>query len=233
MKNKFLQISAPAANVCLIQLNRPEKRNALSIEMLQELIVELRNLSQTNFRFLVITGLGPSFSAGLDLTEAKNPELKPILIQHIRELFLILRGIELVTIAAIEGSAMAGGGGLALCCDFIFATHSSSMGFPEVRIGLVPALVAALLKNRVLDKDLKELLLVGESIDAKRLYELGLIYRIVEQGSCVNKAIEFASKIDSQVDATALKKTKALLNSFDKDVLEENFEKAVSAHHSR
>lgn len=230
MKHKYLQISSPSSNVCLIQLNRPEKRNALSIEMMQELTRELRKLSNSNFHALVITGMGISFCAGLDLSEAKNPELKLLAIQHIQELFLLLRNMQIVTVAAIEGAAMAGGGGLAVCCDFLFAANNSSMGFPEVHIGIVPALVAALLKNRVLDRDLKELLLVGEPIEAKRLYEMGLLYRVVDEGHCIQRAIEFASLLGSQVNLATLKRTKALLNSFDSLSLQQNFENAVKAH---
>lgn len=212
-----------------ITLNRPEKKNALNVDLLKELLNALLLCNQDkSIRSIIIKGAGNCFSSGLDLNEALNQEL----ISHSSHLICnILKEIYFsphVTLASIEGPAIAGGCGIMCACDFAIADEHSIFGFPEVRKGLVPALVSVLLKEKLLFSNIRELLLLGEIINAKKAFSIGLIHAIVDKDP-YSEVSNFANKA-IQGGPEAIKTTKSLLRKIQSLNTEESFNVALKIH---
>ena len=154
-----------------ITLNRPERRNAMTQAMRTELISALEDTAVSDCRVLILTGAGEAFCSGLDLSELESLHGKTaaeyrIDAEQLARLFMTLYELPIPTIAAVQGAAIAGGTGLAMVCDFALATPSAKFGFPEVRIGFVPALVSAFLSLQAGEKVCRELLLTGRFFGA-------------------------------------------------------------------
>ena len=170
--------------VTTVTLNRPEKRNALTIEMLRDLAEAFREVSREGKqRVVVLRGAGASFCTGLDLIEAKNRAMNRTSTKNVGEALRAIALTPVVTIAAVHGHAIAGGAGLMSACDIVLAEHGSMIGYPEPRRGLVAAMVMTLLSRQVGDRKARELLLTGELITADVALEIGLITRVVPQGA--------------------------------------------------
>ena len=153
----------------VLTLNRPERRNALSIELMESLCAALESFAeQEQFRVLVLRGAGAAFCSGLDLVRSGGRRTGRRTALCVARTFQTLSDFPLIAIAAAHGAAYAGGAGLMACCDFIVAAEDLRICFPEVRRGLVPALAAVALDGRLRDGDRRELLLLGEPIDARR-----------------------------------------------------------------
>src|SRR5205814_3467390 len=144
MQFQALQLES-SAGVATVTLNRPEKRNALSIELLNELFAALDEIERSEAQILILTGAGKAFCAGMDLEElktltgkshAENVADSKKMARIFRRLYEFLKP----TIAAVNGAAIAGGTGLATMCDFTVAVPEAKFGYTEVRIGFVPAL---------------------------------------------------------------------------------------------
>lgn len=196
----------------LLTLNRPDRRNALGIAMLDELCGQVEELAKENtHRVIILRGAGPTFSAGLDLAEAANPELVQRSAHAVARTFQLMRSTRLVTIAAAHGGAYAGGAGLMAACDIAIGTSDLKIGFPEARRGLLPALVCGVLSPKVREGDLRELTLVGNTIDAARAQQIGLLQRIVQPDQLLPQAIEMAEGILAGGPRT-IEATKILLN---------------------
>jgi methylglutaconyl-CoA hydratase len=169
--------------VVSLTLSRPERRNALNIEMLRQLMKQMESLEQdwdkgAGARVVVLLGAGPIFCAGMDLAEATQPGLVAESASCIAGALRALRYSPLVTIAAVHGGAYAGGG-----------------GFPEARRGLLPALISQVMKSKVREGDLRELFLVGNPIDAQRAYQIGLLQRIAEPSNLLQEALQLAEGV--------------------------------------
>jgi methylglutaconyl-CoA hydratase len=176
----LIEIERDAAGVATVWLNRPDKRNALNLALLEELKGALGTLeNEKNVRVLVLRGRGSTFCAGLDLAEAQDPT------QAHRSAELIAAVLESIyewpgpTLAVVHGAALAGGAGLMSACDLVLATVDCRIGYPEVRRGLVAALVMTLLRRQIGDRAARELLLLGEIMEAERAQALGLVTRVV------------------------------------------------------
>jgi len=166
--------------VVFATLDRPERRNALSIALLEALVAGLDRLAgDGTTRVVILRGAGPVFCAGLDLAEAADEALVERSALGVSRALERLGADDLVTIAAVHGGAYAGGVGLASACDLVIAASDTRFGFPEARRGLLPALVCDVLKTKVRRGDLTELFLVGEPIDAPRARDIGLVQRVV------------------------------------------------------
>ncbi|MCF6285078.1 MAG: enoyl-CoA hydratase-related protein [Candidatus Hydrogenedentes bacterium] len=166
--------------VTTITLNRPEKRNALNILMLEALCDAIEDVSaRKDQRALAIRGAGPVFCAGLDLKEAGDPAISGRSAALVRRMLESVYHCPCVTIALIHGAALAGGAGLMAACDIALATKESKFGFPEVHRGLVAGLIMTFLRRQLHERHARELLLLGEIIDAERAKEMGLINRTV------------------------------------------------------
>ena len=172
---------ADEGGVRTITLNRPERRNAMTPAMQEELIAAFAEAGAAKTcRVVVLTGAGEAFCAGLDL-EALKASVGASAEEHrssaarVARLFRALYELEKPTIAAVHGAAVAGGTGLATLCDFTVATPAAKFGYTEVKVGFVPALVAAFLVLQVGEKRARELFLTGRIFGAEEGLRLGLV----------------------------------------------------------
>jgi methylglutaconyl-CoA hydratase len=155
-------------------LNRPGKRNALSIKLLQQLCAHAEQVEKDGkIRVWILRGNGPAFCAGLDVSEARDAALGVESAKMVRQCLSTIYRIPVVTLAMVHGAARGGGAGLVAACDFAVAGEDATIGFPEVLRGLVPAQVLSVLVRKLRRADLKELLLSGKSIDAERARQMG------------------------------------------------------------
>ena len=161
-------------------LNRPEKRNALNVELLTALTAALAAAeADSTQRIFVLRGAGTVFCSGLDLAEATNVDAAERSAEQIGRALLALGTSRLITIALVQGAAIAGGAGLMSACDFAVATENAKFGYPELRRGLAPALIMTFLRRQLRERDARELLLLGKLIDAAHAHSIGLLNRVV------------------------------------------------------
>jgi len=206
--------------VARITLNRPEKRNALNDELIAALKDALRRADHENdVRAVVVTGAGADFCSGADLaalqrisTASVEENLKDA--RTLMEVFLLIRELRVPVIAAVRGRALAGGGGLALACDMVVAARSARFGFPEVRIGFVPAMVMAILRRTVPEKKAFELISLGEELSAEAAERLGLINRVFHDETFEGDVSAFAGRFE-KISPSAVGLTKRLFYRMD------------------
>jgi methylglutaconyl-CoA hydratase len=189
----MIQLDHHDAMTSVLTLNRPDKRNALSLELIEQIraaIVELgKDLSR---RVVIIRANGPSFCAGLDLKEASQAGGAEKSAEALAKMYEALCDSPLVTIAAAHGTAVGGGAGIVLACDLVVAADDLKLGFPEVHRGLVAALVTTLLRRQVNDRAAREMVLLGQTIDAQRAVELGLANRVVAVDRLIDESHQLA-----------------------------------------
>src|ERR1043166_7157780 len=179
-----------------LTLNRPERRNALTIELMCELAAAVETAgADPNQRVLILRGAGKAFCTGLDLEAASDSSKAHATAEMVARMLLALAGTRLVTIATVHGAAVAGGAGIMSACDFVIAAEHTKIGYPEVRRGLVAGLVMTFLRRQLRERDLRELLLASELIDAKRAQEIGLVNRVVPSGELETTAQRIAAAI--------------------------------------
>jgi len=211
MNESPLLVTHPDPATVVLTLNRPNRRNALTIELMELLCRTIAKLGEDpDSRVVILRGNGAAFCAGLDLTEAADSARAEEGARAVAETFEAVTATPLVVIAAAHGAAIAGGAGLMACCDIIIASEDLRIAFPEVRRGLVPALVSAALLNRIGDSALRELLLGGEAINSSRAREIGLVHRVVSTESLASEAEKAAAAILKGAPG-AVRETKALL----------------------
>ena len=201
--------------VATITLNRPDKRNAISFDLIDDLRRALDEVEKSDASVLIVTGAGKAFCSGMDLDNLKSllgrsPEQNLQDSQTMVQLFRSLYEFPKVTIAAVNGPAIAGGTGLALLCDFTLAVPDAKFGYTEVRIGFVPAIVSTFLLRQVGEKQARDLLLTGRIFGADAAMRLGLINEIVSPELLIPKARELASVL-LENSAASLRATKKLL----------------------
>src|SRR5207245_4617672 len=188
------------AALATITLNRPEKRNAISFELISDLMRALDGVARSSARVLIITGAGKAFCSGMDLENLKaligrSPEQNLEDSRTMVGLFRSLYEFPKPTIAAVNGAAIAGGTGLALLCDFTLAVPEAKFGYTEVRIGFVPAIVSTFLLRQVGEKIARDLLLTGRLFDAAEALRIGLINEIVAAEGLMNRARQLATQL--------------------------------------
>jgi len=211
---------AVADGIARVTLNRPEKRNALN----QELIVALKNaLRRANVepdvRVIILTGAGSDFCSGADLAALQmiataSVEENLADARALMELFLLIRSLERPVIAAVRGRALAGGCGLATACDMVLAARSSRFGYPEVRIGFVPAIVMAILRRNVSEKRAFELVTMGAEVGAEEAAALGLVNRVLDDEAFDDEVDAFVQRF-SRTSESAVALSKRLLYQTD------------------
>jgi methylglutaconyl-CoA hydratase len=168
-------------------LNRPDKRNALSSELVSALSAELDTLRHNDaVRSVFIRGNGPAFCAGADLVEIRAMQNASVHENQanshmLRDFFIKLYTFPKPTCAVVHGAALAGGCGLATCCDFVIATRDATFGYPEVKIGFIPAIVMVLLTHQIGERHARDLCLSGRSMDADEAHRVGLVSKVVVQ----------------------------------------------------
>ncbi len=195
--------------IARITLNRPEKRNALNDELIAVLKDSLALAAEDEqVRVVLITGAGQDFCSGADLA-ALDRSANAGVLEHLETardlagLFLAIRHHPKPVVAAVRGRAFAGGCGLATACDLIVAAESAQFGYPEVKIGFIPAMVMAILRRSVSEKRAFELLALGDPISAMEAQNIGLINRIFPEA-------EFEAAVETYVGGLAAKSASAV-----------------------
>jgi methylglutaconyl-CoA hydratase len=205
-------IEKQTPQVRVIVLNRPERRNALTLELLNELNTAIKVASeQPQERVLILRGAGAAFCTGLDLKEAADQTKAHATAEMVANTLVTLSQTRLITIAAVHGAAVAGGAGIMSACDFVIAAERTKIGYPEVRRGLVAGLVMTFLRRQIGERNMRELLLGSELIDAQRAKEIGLVNRVVAQNDVINEAQKVADSV-LQGAPEALTQTKRLID---------------------
>jgi methylglutaconyl-CoA hydratase len=217
--------------VATVTLNRPEKRNAISLELIDDLLRALDEVAKSPALVLILTGAGKAFCSGMDLENLKSligrtPEQNLKDSETMVRLFRELYEFPKVTIAAVNGPAIAGGTGLAVLCDFTLAAPEAKFGYTEVKIGFVPAIVSTFLLRQVGEKHARDLLLTGRIIGVEEAFRMGLINEIVLADRLMRRARELAAQI-MENSPTSLVMTKRLLSEHARAELDVQIEAAV------
>src|SRR5204862_3817220 len=144
---------------------------------------------------LTLRGAGAALCTGLDLKEAADSTKAHATAEMVANTLVVISQTRLVTIAIVHGAAVAGGAGIMSACDFVVAAERTKIGYPEVRRGLVPGLVMTFLRRQLRERDLRELVLASELIEAERAREIGLVNRVVAATELENEARTVASSI--------------------------------------
>src|SRR5216110_1960940 len=213
-----------------IVLNRPERRNALTLDLLNELSAAVKVASdQPEERVIILRGAGAAFCTGLDLKEAADQTKAHATAEMVANTLVILSQTRLITIAAVHGAAVAGGAGIMSACDFVVAEERTKIGYPEVRRGLVAGLVMTFLRRQVGERNMRELLLGSELIDAQRAKEIGLVNRVIAQDDLMSEAQKFADAV-LQGAPGAVAQTKRLIEELWWRSVNEDVDLALKYH---
>ncbi len=199
-----------------ITMNRPEKRNALNDELIAGLKDAIRRADHDEeVRVVLLSGAGEDFCSGADLASLQKISTATVTenladARSLMDLFLLIRAVRVPVIAAVRGRALAGGCGLALACDMVLASPSARFGFPEVKIGFVPAMVMAILRLNTSEKRAFELLTLGTEISADEAVACGLANRVLDEEAFDDELDVFAHQFE-RVSSSAISLSKRLL----------------------
>src|SRR5579863_7881338 len=218
-------------SIATITLNRPDKRNAISYEVIEELLAVLDEVANSSARVMILTGAGKAFCSGMDLENLKTligraPEQSVKDSETMARLFRALYDFPRPTIAAVNGAAIAGGCGLATLCDFTLAVPEAKFGYTEVRIGFAPAIVSTFLLRQIGEKHVRDLLLTGRIIEADEAHRIGLINEIVPPEDLMARARALALQLVENSPASLLS-TKRLLSDYARSELDAQIRSAV------
>ena len=204
--------------VAFLTLNRPDKRNALNDELVAELKTALKGADNDDtVHCIVLRGAGADFCSGADLSALQKISRASVAenladAQSLAELFLLIRQVRVPVVAAVRGRALAGGCGLALACDIVLAESSARFGFPEVKLGFVPAMVMAILRRSASEKIAFELMTTGREVSAGEASRLGLVNHLFESANFVADVENFAAQFQ-KLSRSALSLSKSLFYS--------------------
>jgi len=213
-------IYAVAGAVATLTLNRPEKRNALNDAIIEELKSSLRKGNEdSSIKAIVITGAGKDFCSGADLSALQKIADGSVAenggdARSLLELFTLIRSITVPVVAAVQGRALAGGCGLASACDLVLASTNARFGYPEVKIGFVPAMVTAILRRNVSEKRAFELLVRGSEIDAQTAQQIGLVNQVFAEENFASEVLAYTGQFE-KLSRSAVGLTKMLLYQID------------------
>jgi methylglutaconyl-CoA hydratase len=227
-------IEKKSPQITLLTLNRPERRNSLTIELLNELVAAVNAAAnEPSQRVLILRGAGAAFCTGLDLKDAADQTKARGTAEMVAKTLVTLADTRLITIAAVHGAAVAGGAGIMSTCDFVVAAEKTKIGYPEVRRGLVAGLVMTFLRRQIGERSLRELVLGGELIEAERAREIGLVNRVVPRDQLLTEAQKFADSV-LQGAPNALAQTKRLIEELWSTSVKEDVDLALKHHmHAR
>ncbi len=216
--------------IIFLTLNRPERRNALTIELMSELTTAVEQAGvDPKQRVLILRGAGKAFCAGLDLNETTITEKAHQSAETIAKMLLAVSQTQLITIAQIHGAAVAGGAGLMSACDFVVAAERTKIGYPEAKRGLVAGLVMTFLRRQLRERDLRELLFTGDLIGAERAREMGLVNRVVPPNELENEVEKLVAAI-LQNAPDALASSKRLIEDLWSTSVKEDIDLALRHH---
>jgi methylglutaconyl-CoA hydratase len=197
------------SGVARITLNRPDKRNALDDQIINEMKHALDLAARDpNVRVVVVSGAGKDFCSGADLAALRKISEASVTenvadARNFSEMFVAMRRHPRPIIAAIRGRALAGGCGVATACDIVLASESAQFGYPEVNIGFIPAMVMVILRRNLSEKRAFELITRGEVIGAREALEIGLINRVFADD-------EFDAQVEAYINQMAAKSASAV-----------------------
>jgi methylglutaconyl-CoA hydratase len=220
--------------VRMITLNRPERRNAMTPEMQQELIRAMEEAAASDCSVVVFAGAGEAFCAGLDLSALQGMSDRSAAehtadAERIARLFRTLYELPKPTIAAVHGAAIAGGTGLATMCDFTLAVPGAKFGYTEVKIGFVPAVVSAFLVLQIGEKPARDLLLTGRIFTSEEAARLGLVNEVVDAEKLTARTLELVGMLRAN-SPEAMAATKRLLRAQNKAWLDMALAEALAAN---
>ena len=223
-------------HMLVLTLNRPDKRNAISYELIDELLRALQEAETSTAQVLILTGAGKAFCSGMDLDNlrsitGRSPEENRADSETMARLFRTLYEFPKLTIAAVNGPAIAGGCGLATLCDFTLASSEARFGYTEVRIGFLPAIVSTFLLRQVGEKQARDLLLTGRIISAEEAFRLGLVNEVVAPDKLMQQARELGATLMQNSPASLLA-TKRLLKRYSSADLDQQIAAAVEENAS-
>jgi len=230
MEFQTLQV-AQDSGIMTITFDRPEKRNAISFRMIDEILAALDAIEKSDVLVAIFTGSGKAFCAGMDLDElqslvGKTDEENLADSRRMAQFFRRLYDFPKPTIAAVNGAAIAGGTGIATMCDFTLAVPEAKFGYTEVRIGFVPALVSSILVWQVGHKIARDLLMSGRLFDAAEAHRQGLVNEVVAPERLMARARELAGQI-AENSPSSVRATKKLVNGFLTEILDRQIEQAI------
>jgi methylglutaconyl-CoA hydratase len=217
--------------IATITLNRPEKRNAISADMIAELPAALEAVEASAARVVMLTGAGKAFCAGMDLDDLRGVASQPRAehmdaARRMARMFRRVYTFPKPIIAAVNGAAIAGGTGLATLADFTLAVPEAKFGYTEVRIGFLPGVVSVFLRRQVGEKRARDLLLTGRIFDATEAHAMGLVTQIVAPEKLLATARELAASLVA-LSPTSLTRTKRLLLRAEESEIERDLEAAI------
>jgi methylglutaconyl-CoA hydratase len=220
-----------ADEIAAITLNRPDKRNAISAQMIDDLVAALGDADAGSARVVIITGAGKAFCAGMDLEglraiAGQSPQQHLEDSRRMANMFYRIYSFPKPVISVVNGAAIAGGCGIATLADFTLAVPEAKFGYTEVKIGFIPALVSVFLRRQVGERTARDLLLSGRIIDAAEAHRLGLVTEIVPPEKLRERARELAASLLAS-SPTSILRTKRLLLRKDEDALRMEIEHAV------
>jgi methylglutaconyl-CoA hydratase len=204
--------------VAFLTLNRPDKRNALNDELIADLKTTLKSADDDQtVHCIVLLGAGTDFCSGADLSALQKISQASVAenlsdAQSLSELFLLMRQVRVPVVAAVRGRALAGGCGLALACDIVLAESSARFGFPEVKLGFVPAMVMAILRRSASEKIAFELITTGREVSAEEANRLGIVNHVFESETFDADVENFAGRFQ-KLSRSALSLSKSLFYS--------------------
>jgi len=228
-------LTATVNAISFITLNRPEKRNALNDGLIKDLKNALRQADKNEtLRAIVIRGAGKDFCSGADLSALQKISESDVLenwddAQNLMELFSLIRKVKIPVVAAVHGRALAGGCGLATACDLVLASKTARFGYPEVKIGFVPAMVMAILRRNVSEKRAFELATQGFEFDAETAEKFGLINKILDDETFDEDVKSYVS-IYEKVSRSAVVLSKKLLYQMDGATFETALQSGVDVN---
>ncbi|WP_276369513.1 enoyl-CoA hydratase-related protein [Chryseolinea sp. H1M3-3] len=214
--------------VGIITLNRPEKRNALSFDLIAELKVAFEKYEMDpGVNIIILKANGAAFCAGADITDLQRLqsysfEQNVADSNHLKELFLIIYTLKKVVVAQVQGHALAGGCGLATVCDFVFTVPEARFGYPEVKIGFIPAIVMIFLLRKIGEAEARRLLLSGDSINAEQAFQMGLVHEIVSSEKLEKHVMDFATRLIHTNSSHAMMITKQMITKLHSMSLQES-----------
>ena len=215
--------------ITTLTLNRPERRNALTIEMLHGLCGALQDASaDPSVRVIILRGAGSDFSSGFDLKEGQDLESSLTHGELLCRAQLLLADARSVTIAAVSGYALAGGGALIASCDYAVCTEDAKFGYPVLKVGIVPTPGMPFLRHELRDRDFRTLVLGGELMDGKWASQAGLVNKVFPTlDEVLGEARRFADSI-LQSSPVAVSATKRFANSLTRESLHREMEEALT-----
>lgn len=224
----LVKITQDDRSIVTLTLARPEKRNALSLDLINDLESSLQQISDNDeHRVMILAGEGASFCAGMDLKGVLDDAQRMSGMLHgLSRVMRSIRRLAIPTIARVQGAAVGGGCGLAVVCDYAMSHPEAKLGYPEVELGVCPAVVAPWLIRRIGAGRARSLLLAGGTMPGSEALQIGLIDELVDQDQLDDRCLEFAGKL-SKGGRQAMSITKHWLNELEGSLEEASFERAA------